>query len=1347
MRRMLLPVLLSVAAAAATLPAFAGSPPPEGGGNEAGARAALRMIGEFLTAADSVLDEAAADPALAADFPPNDPSPCKAAMDSLARLKRRLNPPIGDLRLIDREFRVLAYAGCDVPGSESAETLAIFAPVFVGSRFRAVIPCGVYWAAASGVAAGGGRAAVLLVPLALRFESLPVLGIPEGLAGHAGAVLGGKASIGTRVPAGHADSIGFSIEGFGAPAGLWIAFQPDRGSESKSGPSPAVSSAAAAAATLLFAAAAWVIYRRTRNPGPGRFAAFASICVLFRLSLAVAGFPESLGGRLFEGSAFRMDLPPGLGASPVGFLLTAAAASAVIIMFLRHAWPAVYPFAERQAAAGRRWIPAFAALPASFAVPLIAAAFLAITSATVRSSGFSYFPPGRIWHDEAGTVMLVPHFLSAIFSVLLATTAANTVFRMVQAAGAPIGAARAAAALLVCAATALAAVWPGISATGVFISATALATFLLHSMLKKDLYSFNHVVLFLLSATLFCFPALREENEAMTRERVEAASRGLKEARASLEGRLAAAIRAISGDREAAEIASETPVPKFLPALILSRSMLVSPETSCHVRLMRFDEISVGDCSFNMPFGRESGGTVDAGWEHPSPADFAGLKAGAIIGREGLGDYRGLLLHTARAAVGDPTDNLAAYVTAGVLWPFPRKRGLSPALDAPFGLGEEAANLVISRYSGGRLLLSTSKDLQVNRPLSASAAVSGQDENPAWVEEDAPGGILNQVLIPDGPGSAGATAIGYIRQVGWKYVLDFLRLLVFNMAAGGTLFLAFMLLILPYNPEMRGLLRLRFKYSLLISYLFISILPIVALLYTIENMTARRVTESVKEDLDRSLDIFAPHNPPSPLSVIREEVDSSPTGYSKPGMYAEKISRYFDDEVWYATRSDMLGRDFDVYMGNSFFVGAACDPCVNLLSSRVMPEEVFSSLILGGERLVFQGAGPAGGGRLTGFLRLQDASGRTFGALAASRIMPEAEIRREISTQLSIILTVYLLTLVGVGGMAVALARRISRPMERLTAATREVAGGNLDHRIMIDASGEIGELVESFNRMTEELKDNRAKIISAEKESAWREMARQIAHEIKNPLTPMKLSTSHIIKAHRDRHPRFDAILAEGLDRIAAQIDALGKIASEFSNFARFPARKLEPQDLNSIVSSAVRLVEEEARGSRPEIRIEESYGALPEVEADRDEMQRVVINLLKNAVQALRDRGGAVRVSTRRVGADAAKAAGHVPASGKEEGTRKISKTGRDLGPGAEAAEISIEDDGPGIPEEIRQRLFEPYFSTKSGGTGLGLAICKSSVTEMGGEIVIESEEGKGTRAIIRLPAMRRNGHDGKE
>jgi two-component system, NtrC family, nitrogen regulation sensor histidine kinase NtrY len=226
------------------------------------------------------------------------------------------------------------------------------------------------------------------------------------------------------------------------------------------------------------------------------------------------------------------------------------------------------------------------------------------------------------------------------------------------------------------------------------------------------------------------------------------------------------------------------------------------------------------------------------------------------------------------------------------------------------------------------------------------------------------------------------------------------------------------------------------------------------------------------------------------------------------------------------------------------------------------------------------------------------------------------------------------------------------------------------------------------------------------------------VAHEIKNPLTPMKLSIQHLRRAFDDAR-RHDQIPGDGkfpnmFERVTRtlieQIDALVRIANDFSGFARLPTRMLEPLDLNSVVREAVALMQEEAD---TEI-VEDLYDEPLILEADREELRRIYINLIKNALQAIpENRQGFVTVSTRRAPSEDGQAGGW--------------------------AQSVVTDTGSGIQEELRERIFEPNFSTKTSGTGLGLAIVKRAVEELHGEIGFETTEGEGTAFWMRLPLLK--------
>jgi PAS domain S-box-containing protein len=247
--------------------------------------------------------------------------------------------------------------------------------------------------------------------------------------------------------------------------------------------------------------------------------------------------------------------------------------------------------------------------------------------------------------------------------------------------------------------------------------------------------------------------------------------------------------------------------------------------------------------------------------------------------------------------------------------------------------------------------------------------------------------------------------------------------------------------------------------------------------------------------------------------------------------------------------------------------------------------------------------------------------------------------------------------------------------------------------------------------------------LIRSKKLTAWSEMARQVAHEIKNPLTPMKLSAQQLLQARRDAKSDFDEILEEGVAVIIEQIESLRRIAVEFSQFSRMPERKIEPTDINKVVEESLAQYE---RALSLSVEITKDLGRyLPEVRVDRDEIKRVFLNIIENAVQAMPG-GGTLHVAS---------AAGPTRGPDGGYGPVAVSRAAgeEDL---TDFVEVAFTDTGCGIPRENSDRLFEPSFSTKTQGSGLGLAISKGIVDAYGGEILIESEEGKGARVRVRLP-----------
>jgi nitrogen fixation/metabolism regulation signal transduction histidine kinase len=274
--------------------------------------------------------------------------------------------------------------------------------------------------------------------------------------------------------------------------------------------------------------------------------------------------------------------------------------------------------------------------------------------------------------------------------------------------------------------------------------------------------------------------------------------------------------------------------------------------------------------------------------------------------------------------------------------------------------------------------------------------------------------------------------------------------------------------------------------------------------------------------------------------------------------------------------------------------------------------------------------------------------------------------------------------------------------VEALQAAAARVAAGDLEARVEARATGEVGELVEAFNAMTAELAASRARLAAAERIAAWREVARRLAHEVKNPLTPIAMSVETLRDALAQDRPDFREIFDEGAQAIGEEVRRLKRIVDEFSRFARLPAPELAPVPAEEIVQSVLALYPAPPPGV--EIAREVEPG-LPPVHADRDQVLQVMLNLVRNAVEAMPD-GGTLRVSARRE---------------------------------ADAVLFSVSDCGAGIAPEDLPRIFEPYFTTKEGGTGLGLAIARRIAEEHGGSLDAEPARGGGTTFTLRLPVAR--------
>ncbi len=285
-------------------------------------------------------------------------------------------------------------------------------------------------------------------------------------------------------------------------------------------------------------------------------------------------------------------------------------------------------------------------------------------------------------------------------------------------------------------------------------------------------------------------------------------------------------------------------------------------------------------------------------------------------------------------------------------------------------------------------------------------------------------------------------------------------------------------------------------------------------------------------------------------------------------------------------------------------------------------------------------------------------------------------------------------------GLSLLLSWSLSRPLAQLAEAARRVGQGDLESQMDVRGGAEIGETMTAFNEMTRELQSTRQKLLRAERIAAWREVARRIAHEIKNPLQPIQMEIETMRKMHQRKHPAFDEEFGGSTQLILDEVRRLDSMVTEFSRFARLPRPKPKTIDVAEVLGQAVDL--HSGRSSE----LAAALGSV-ELRADREQLMQVFVNLIQNACDAAE----AIRPEGQ----------GRVRASLHDEG---------------ESVEIRIEDNGPGIPEKDRLRVFEPYFTTKSEGTGLGLAIVHRIVGDHAGTLDVEDGIDGGAAFVIRLP-----------
>ena len=339
---------------------------------------------------------------------------------------------------------------------------------------------------------------------------------------------------------------------------------------------------------------------------------------------------------------------------------------------------------------------------------------------------------------------------------------------------------------------------------------------------------------------------------------------------------------------------------------------------------------------------------------------------------------------------------------------------------------------------------------------------------------------------------------------------------------------------------------------------------------------------------------------------------------------------------------------------------------------------------------------------LSSYIAVTNTQNQVLGYLNLPDFSNEEEFKQQMVGLIMGLLNILVILLLLAAIISVIIAKRVSEPLTILQNKMTSVVVGEENEKINLQVPDELTGVIQNYNEMIDKLSVSAEKLAKAERESAWREMARQIAHEIKNPLTPMKLSLQLLNRSWDEKDERFESRLKSISKTMIEQIDTLADTATSFSDFAKLSKVNLEKIDINELIQSCVVIF---SHDENVEVRAE-----LPEtpiyVLADKEKTIRLFNNLIKNAIQSIpKERQGLVRVT--------------------------VSKSEK-----SDFAIIKVIDNGRGIPEEIQSRIFELHFTTKSTGSGFGLAICKSVAESSNGRIYFETEIDKGTTFCVELP-----------
>ncbi len=487
-----------------------------------------------------------------------------------------------------------------------------------------------------------------------------------------------------------------------------------------------------------------------------------------------------------------------------------------------------------------------------------------------------------------------------------------------------------------------------------------------------------------------------------------------------------------------------------------------------------------------------------------------------------------------------------------------------------------------------------------------------------------------------------------------------------------------------YYFASQNLIVFNFREKLLTSFIVVSVIPIILLaIYTrsyIKNKYDISFQNQIKSDLNLIAESFKNNN----QAFIMGKV---------PDSLKQKEKNDLNKNL---TRSD---KNFNLYSGLKLFSTTNEELFKSDLLDNRIDGGAYYNLNYEKKDIFFKNLDLPGFSFFAGYTPILDKNNNVRAIISSQTVYRQTEINGELTESLTFIFGIYIIVIIILLLFITFFVERITRPISILQMATDKLSRGESNIEIKLDRKDEFGSLVDSFNRMTRELESSKEKLKKAEREAAWRDIARRVAHEIKNPLTPMKLSIQYLYDSYlrKKDSAEFENALTKTKDIMLNEIDKLNKIATEFSNFAKLPQRKYEQVIINDIINDVISLYEKYP-GIKFDILLKENLGGIT---ADKQEVNRVFQNIIKNSLQAIDDEG-VIKICT-------------------SEDNNFV--------------HVEIKDTGEGMDSETIKKLFEPNFSTKSSGMGLGLSITKKSLDNMKARIHYESEKGSGTKVIINF------------